>query len=264
MVQDSSISALLQQIKEEVRALRLDDTGTLDRLLKRVHMLLRNSGLHETYLASLNNIRFHPISSPSSSEINYKRWESGKGQLMNLIDTALEEIALIGSLSSAEASGQSSDRRKPTGRKVFIVHGRDERLKQQVARTLERLDLEPIILHEQPNKGRTIIEKFEDYADVPFAVVLLTPDDMGYLHGADTTTARPRARQNVVMELGFFLGMLGRNYVAALLSGDETFETPSDYEGVTYIPVDAGGRWQFDLVKELNAAGIDVDANRIT
>jgi predicted nucleotide-binding protein len=132
-----------------------------------------------------------------------------------------------------------------------------------VARTLARLDLEPIILHEQPNRGRTIIEKFEDYADVSFAVVLLTPDDMGYAASEDPSTARARARQNVILELGFFLGRLGRERVVALYTGDETFEKPSDYEGVLFIPVDTSGRWQFDLVRELAACGIEVDANKI-
>ena len=144
-----------------------------------------------------------------------------------------------------------------------MVHGQDPALKQSVARLLERLDLQPIILHEQPSRSRALIQKFEDYADVSFAVVLLTPDDMGYDRNAKAETARPRARQNVIFELGFFIGRLGREHVAALFAGDETFEKPSDYDGVAYIPVDPGGRWQFDLVKELKAAGIEVDANKI-
>ena len=93
--------------------------------------------------------------------------------------------------------------------------------------------------------------------------MLLTPDDMGYPTGEDSDTARPRARQNVILELGFFLGKLGRGHVAALHSGDESFERPSDYDGVLYIPIDDGGQWQFGLVRELKAAGIEVDANRI-
>src|ERR1035438_6975181 len=69
----------------------------------------------------------------------------------------------------------------PLTKKVFVVHGHDDEAKEKVARFLERLKLEPIILHEQPNEGRTVIEKFEVFADVGFAVVLLTPDDVGAL-----------------------------------------------------------------------------------
>ena len=101
---------------------------------------------------------------------------------------------------------------------VFVIHGHDESARESVARFLEKLELEPIILHEQPNKGRTIIEKFEDYADVRFAVVLLTPDDVGAVKDR-ADDLRPRARQNVVFEFGFFIGKLGRERVCALGEG---------------------------------------------
>lgn len=146
-------------------------------------------------------------------------------------------------------------------KKVFIVHGRDDTLKNAVARFLGRLGLEPIILHEQPNKGRTIIEKFIDHSDVGFAVVLLTPDDKGGLVDAPPEKLRARARQNVVMELGFFLGRLGRDRVAALYDSD--VEMPSDYSGVLFLPYDDSGLWQFALAKEIRAAGVNVDLNRM-
>jgi predicted nucleotide-binding protein len=143
-------------------------------------------------------------------------------------------------------------------RKVFIVHGQDEGPREAVARFLERIGFEPVILHEQPNKGRTIITKFrEEAADVGFAVVLMTPDDHGGKQSADTG---PRARQNVVFELGFFIGALGPARVAALVKGD--VEKPSDFEGVVYISLDQG-HWKIDLAKELKAAGFDVDFNRV-
>ncbi len=120
-----------------------------------------------------------------------------------------------------------------------------------------QLGFEPVILHEQPNKGRTIITKFrEEAADVGFAVVLMTPDDHGGKQSADT---RPRARQNVVFELGFFIGALGAERVAALVKGD--VERPSDFDGVVYISLDQG-HWKIDLAKELKAAGFDVDFNK--
>lgn len=152
----------------------------------------------------------------------------------------------------------------PLSSKVFVVHGHDEEMKQAAARTLERLGLEPIILHEQPDQGRTIIEKFEDYSDVGFAVVLLSPDDMGYSRNESAESAKPRARQNVILELGFFVGKLGRSNVFVLFKNEDNFEIPSDYSGVIYQSYDGGsGAWRFELVQELSAAGYEVDANKL-
>jgi predicted nucleotide-binding protein len=145
-----------------------------------------------------------------------------------------------------------------TTKQIFIVHGRDEQLKEAAARFLEKLGLLPIILHEQADKGRTVIEKFEQCAEVGFAVVLLTPDDIGSLKDGQL---HPRARQNVIFELGYFIGRLGRERVVALHR--EGLELPSDYAGVIYTSVDAGGAWKFALARELKAAGMDVDLNRI-
>lgn len=102
--------------------------------------------------------------------------------------------------------------------KVFVVHGHAEDMKQAAARILSTLGLDPIILHEQANQGKTIIEKFEAHAEVGFAVVLLSGDDMAYPASVERKKAkpRPRARQNVILELGYFLGKLGRNKVFIL------------------------------------------------
>jgi predicted nucleotide-binding protein len=143
-------------------------------------------------------------------------------------------------------------------RKVFLVHGHDEAVKLAVARFLEKLGLEPVILHEQPNKGQTVIEKFEANSDVGFAVVLLTPDDEG--RAATGKDLRPRARQNVILELGYFIGKLCRPRVCALYK--EGVELPSDIHGVIYVPYDGAGGWRLELARELKAAGIDVDLNR--
>ena len=145
-------------------------------------------------------------------------------------------------------------------KKVFVVHGHEEAKRDAVARFLAVLELEPIILHEQANKGRTIIEKFEDHADVDFAVVLLTPDDKG-VAVKDKGDLKHRARQNVILELGFFIAKLGRENVCVLRAHD--IETPSDYDGVVYIVLDEPGAWKTELARELRAAGFDIDTNRI-
>jgi predicted nucleotide-binding protein len=144
-------------------------------------------------------------------------------------------------------------------REVFVVHGHNDAVKQSVARFLEKLDLKPVILHEQPNKGRTVIEKFEAHSSVGFAVVLLTPDDVGGLASTPDKLS-PRARQNVVLELGYFIGKLGRARVCALYQ--EGVEIPSDIHGVLFVPYDASEGWRLKLATEIKAAGIDVDLNR--
>ncbi len=139
-------------------------------------------------------------------------------------------------------------------KKIFVVHGRDESTREAASGFLRELSLEPIILGEQASGGATIIEKFEQYADVGFALVLLTPDDAGSLQGEDIN---PRARQNVIFEMGFFVGCLGRKRVI-LLKTDE-IEIPSDYTGVLYIELDDNGKWKKDLVRELKNAGCEVE-----
>ena len=143
--------------------------------------------------------------------------------------------------------------------RTFVIHGRDEAARETVAGFLKKLELEPIILHEQPNKGRTIIEKFEDYADVRFAIVLLTPDDVGALKGQQDDLS-PRARQNVVFEFGYFIGKLGRKRVCALVK--DSIEMPSDSDGILYVPLDHNDGWKIQLIKELNAADFNLDANK--
>lgn len=146
-------------------------------------------------------------------------------------------------------------------KRVFIVHGHDAALKTSVARFLSRMGLDPVILHEEPNRGRTIIEKFIEHSDVGFAVVLLTPDDKGGVAASTLDKQRFRARQNVVLELGFFLGKLGRERVAAIY--DSQVEMPSDYTGVLFIEHDNAGIWQLALAKEIKASGIEVDLNKL-
>ena len=155
------------------------------------------------------------------------------------------------------SSAQGND--QPSSNKVFIIHGRDDGAKQTVARFLETLGLEPVILHEQANEGRTIIEKFEEHAQARFAIALLTPDDAGSLQGNENNL-KPRARQNVIFEFGYFIGKLDRKRVCALVKGD--VEKPSDYDGVLYIPLDDSDGWKMRLIRELKTAGFEVDANK--
>jgi predicted nucleotide-binding protein len=146
------------------------------------------------------------------------------------------------------------------GNDVFLVHGHDELARLATARFLEQLGVNVITLAEQPNHGRTIIEKFEDCSNVAFAVVLLTPDDQGGSASVSPEHLSPRARQNVILELGFFLGKLNRRHVCALYR--EGVEIPSDYHGVLFVPMDNEGAWKLKLARELKMVGLSIDLNK--
>lgn len=145
-------------------------------------------------------------------------------------------------------------------KKIFVVHGHDEGAREGAARFLEKIGLEAIILREQPNRGRTVIEKFVDCAqEVGFAVVLLTPDDLGSVAGDGAQMSR--ARQNVIFELGYFVGSLGRGRACLLRKGK--VEIPSDLYGVVYSDMDGADGWKIALARELKAAGFEFDASKV-
>jgi predicted nucleotide-binding protein len=161
---------------------------------------------------------------------------------------------------AALAPMKSAARTRRASRRIFVVHGHDDAARESIARFLDRLELIPIVLKEQPNAGRTIIEKFEDESDVGFAVVLLTPDDIGGI-AKSPRKLLPRARQNVIFELGYFAGALGRRHVVALVKDD--IEIPSDYQGVVFIPMDKNDGWRLKVAQELKAGGLTIDLNKV-
>lgn len=167
-----------------------------------------------------------------------------------------EDLADLPPTAEVEAETPQGNR-EAFSRRVFVVHGHDEGAREAIARFLEKLGFEPIILHEQANRGRTVIEKIEGHRDVGFAVVILTPDDQGCVKGGEL---EPRARQNVLLELGYFLGHLGRDRVCALKRGQ--VEIPSDFAGVVWTPMNDEG-WKQALSRELQDAGYDIDWNKV-
>ena len=154
------------------------------------------------------------------------------------------------------ASQEVSMKKAKEYKKVFIVHGHDNGLKQEVARLVEKQGLEAIILSEQANRGKTIIEKFEEYSDVGAAICLFTGDDYGRTRDAEED--KLRARQNVVFEAGFFMGKLGRENVVLIANPD--IEIPSDLKGFVYTNEKS---WQIDALKELKAIGYAIDLNKL-
>ena len=203
------------------------------------------------YVGTLDDLTT-PQPEPSTDHI--KAYVRGK---LVVLESCIDQLeALVPSRPSVARPNIS-----PGNARVFLVHGRNEGVREAVARFVESLDLPVTILHEKPNQGRTIIDKFEAYADVGFAVILLTGDDKGGLAGDLPKSYRPRARQNVILELGFFLGRIGRERVCVLY--EPGVEIPSDYSGVLFVELDPGKGWHFQLAREMRAAGLDVDMNKL-
>jgi len=251
---------VLREIPELKRIRR--DSHVFEKWRRNAEVAVANAfGNESKHVADFKNISYSLIvlgtNTPDSEFQAY--YVRGLESAASVLESMLEEIEEY--WEEDEQSPRVSDSGvgppKSTN-KIFAIHGHDESARETVARFLEKLELEPVILHEQPNKGRTIIEKFEEHADVRFAVVLLTPDDVGAVKDRKSDH-RPRARQNVVFEFGYFIGRLGRERVCALAKGD--IERPSDSDGILYVPLDDNDGWKMRLLRELNAAGFVVDAN---
>lgn len=184
--------------------------------------------------------------------IPLETFNDAKKAMKSLLEVFIEEIE-----ESEEKSQIDKDNNMGIDKsKVFIVHGHDDGLKHEVARFVNDLNLQEIILDEQPSQGMTILEKIEKYADVGFAIILYTECDIG---GKDKNSLQPRARQNVIFEHGYLSGKIGRKNVTVLIKGN--VEKPNDISGLVYIPY--SDNWKLKLVKEMKASGYDVDTNKL-
>ena len=196
---------------------------------------------------------------PQSLADQIQDFQESVTEKIGRLESIQERLELVPEPTKPTSSLKTSLTDEHFGDMVFIVHGHDEGAKETVSRFVEKLGLNPIVLHEQPSAGRAIIQKLEDYSNVAFAIILLTSDDIG-APKAKPHEQRPRARQNVIFELGYFIGKLGRSRVCTL--HQEDVEIPSDYEGVIYIPLDAPGAWRLHIAREMKEAGMKVDMNK--
>ena len=143
-------------------------------------------------------------------------------------------------------------------KRVFVVFGHDENSELKISQFISKLDLQPIILNEKANGGKTIIEKLEENSDVGFAVVLYTPDDIVL---NDNSEKYKQPRPNVIFEYGYFIGKLGRTRVALLVKDD--IKEHSDIIGTGYIKIDEHEGWKLQVAKELKSAGYAIDLNKV-
>lgn len=248
--------------RRPVDGIQYDETAQKDFISKFSRWHERNKEIYRSSFAVANSIYYHEYEMQEGYHLVYddviKIYKEAIARFINQMQADIERSDVIRCdvtesviLKNTIISKGSKDKKK-----IFIVHGHNEAVNQEVARVIEKLGLEAIILREQPNGSKTIIEKFESYTNtVNFAVILLTADDQ--MPEADVF----RARQNVIFEMGYFMGALGRKNVVCLLQ--DKVEKPGDIDGVIYTSLDISGLWKYSLVKELKACGYDVDANKI-
>ena len=147
--------------------------------------------------------------------------------------------------------------------RIFVVCGTDAKMKHALTNALTKLRLVPVIMCEEPSQGRKIVERFTDYADVGFAVVLLSPDDFAYASEESPTKRKLRPSQDVVFELGFLLGKLGKDKVLVFYREHENFGSPTEFEGLKAAAFDDRDSWKLSLIRELTNCGYTVEADRI-
>lgn len=257
---------LIMELVERAEKLPILDENELDSIRTDGEMILRKLfGAKNDYIRSMSNIMFLPMTYPTTINVEHITWNEGQRRLINLLSTAKKELELFES-EAIENKVNIEQSTSLTSKRIFVVHGHDNEMKLDVARTIEKLGLEAVILHEQDDEGKTVIEKFETNSiDCNFAVILLSPDDYAYKRTEDAPDGKYRARQNVILELGYFVGKISRKNVMSLVKNDSTgdLEIPSDLAGLVYTEYDQHGGWKQKLFRNLVACGYELDANNL-
>lgn len=252
---------LLDQLSGLVINMEFEDTTELDYIKKRINLYIKKMfNGDEKYANDIKRIPFESRLISADRQEKMRVWEEGRQRLINVIKTMQDEIRLF---SESEKENDKTINEKSSSRKVFVVHGHDQAMKESVARCLDKLELEPIILHERSDQGRNVLQKLQDESsDVSFAVVLLSGDDT-CIDKNNPSNIKTRARQNVILELGYFIGVLGNKNVLTLFNPENNFEMPTDYAGILYTEYDFAGNWRFKLAKELKESGLNIDVNKL-
>ncbi|MCW3995481.1 MAG: nucleotide-binding protein [Candidatus Bathyarchaeota archaeon] len=185
-----------------------------------------------------------------------------KGKVKGAYVCTEEFIALTQTVPTATPSPAAS---VPSGmpRRVIVVAGADEQIKQTITSALKKLGLAAVVMSEEPSQGKKIVERFMDYADVGFAVVLLSPDVYVYPKGEEATKRQRTPNQDVTLMFGFLLGKLGKDRVLAFYRENPNFKVPIEFEGVKFTALDDRDSWKHTLIRELTSSGYSVDSERL-
>ncbi len=226
------------------------------------------------HIEKFKKIKFEPVPTAGGYipilEITRRReaYQTDLKRARLFLKSRIEEIKEYWKNENVSDSVGSKALAKPSetrivGNKIFIVHGHDERLKNQLEIFLTEIKLESVVLHRKADEGLTIIEKIEKHSDVGYAFILLTPDDIGYPISEDSKpdqqrAKEKRARQNVIFEFGYFVGKLGRNRVCCLYK--KGVALPADIVGMIYKQVSENvEEVAFSIQKDLKTAGYSVN-----
>lgn len=210
------------------------------------------------FFNKLNFIQHVPFSEQEFRGSGFSKQEKAKlREITNASNSLLQKVRLL--LAPAKLGKENLNQIRSN--KIFVINGKDNDMKLEITQTLQKLELDPLILHENPNITQNIIENIKDYEHVSFAVVILTPDYLVYPKEKNPDKAKYVTEQNVIFELGYFLGKLGKQNVVVIYRKIKDFEIPKNYNGITWIEYKNG--WYFDLIKELKERNFDVDANKL-
>lgn len=246
----------LALLNDQISAARNGEPEDIEAWRAKTEVVLRQAvGESDQLVADFRNLSYSPQFwsnlTPDNVWDNARRRGVQRG--VALLEAAITKVEIDDDLSADQPA--SAD--VPERTEIFIVHGHDEGQKEAVARFVQDLTgKKPIILHERVSSSATLIEKLERFAKTAaYAIVIATCDDVGRL--ATDTDDRPRARQNVILELGYFFGALGRENVALLY--ETGLDRPSDTNGILHIELDGTRQWRVALAQEMEAAGFEID-----
>ena len=253
--------------RRPVESMEYDEAAEKDFIAKYERWHERNKEIYRSSFAVSNSVYFHEYETQLYDHLVYddiiKIDKDDIRRLINHLQTDIERVDLMkcevpdSKISSTTALSKAEVAKK---KRVFVVHGHDTNVRNEVELFVRSIEYEPIILCKRADMGDTIIEKIEREAkEVCYAIVIYTSCDLG--KDKNDTDLKPRARQNVVFEHGFMCAHLGRSHVCALL--EDGVEQPGDLKGVVYKPLDAAGAWKYQIADEMKAVGLEVDKNKI-
>ena len=251
---------IINGLIERVQKSTYESSSDIPNCKEGIKSFIRKTMPNDTYwIGEVDSISWTPVAwfSGMPDHHNSDAWNSGKSSFLKVLTALKEELKTY---EDEEITNDLVDKKCSNSGKIFIVHGHDDGLKNEVARFIAQLELEPIILHEQASSGATIIEKIEQQTEVGFGIVLYTACDVGNVREKQDEL-NLRARQNVIFEHGYLIGKLGRQNVTAIVKGD--IEKPSDVAGVMYTHYSNGDSWKIEIIRELKSAGYNIDANKL-
>ena len=225
--------------------------------LKKYNLLLNN--LHSLgFFKEINLIDVVPLSDQSFDSGFSKSEKAKLREISNASNVLLRRAKLLLSPPVSEIKLNKNIRSSH----IFLISGKDSEMKLDVLQKLELLDLDPIILDEKKDEELKIIERINEYCNVSFAIILLSPDEITYPKEETPIETKYSPNQKVIFELGYFIGRLGKQNVVAIFKKNKSFQIPKDFVGIQLIEYKMD--WYYELIKVLKDCNFKVNANKIS